>query len=290
MKLIITTICLCLCVTVFAQPDTVSAVNSATKKPKNIILLIGDGTGLSQISGLQFYTEDASNYEQFPVVGLIKTSSSNSLITDSAAGATAFASGIKTYNGAVGVDASGAPVPTLVEQISPMGMKTGVIATSSITHATPACFYAHEKSRRNAEQIAMDLANSDIDFFAGGGLKFFNERKDNKDLLSAMRANGFSIETLALSPSGASRQGFLLALDGMPRVTEGRGDFLLTATQMGIRHLSQGENGFFLMVEGSQVDWGGHSNETEYVITELIDFNKLATSVLVVHWSRRGSL
>lgn len=274
MKSFLTFISLCLATTCFAQNNIGANENSEVKKPKNIILLIGDGTGLSQISGLQFYSEEESNYEKFPVVGLIKTSASNSLITDSAAGATAFASGVKTYNGAVGVDADSLKVATIAEQASGKGLRTGVIATSSITHATPACFYAHVLSRGLAEDIALDLVSSEIDFFAGGGLEYFNKRKDNKDLLSELASKGFHIDTTALTPSSASKQGYLLAQDGMPPVLEGRGDFLMNATQMGIRQLAQGDSGFFLMVEGSQVDWGGHRNNTNYLITELIDLNK----------------
>jgi alkaline phosphatase len=244
------------------------------KKPKNIILLIADGTGLSQISAIQFYKEGPSNYERFPVVGLIKTSASDYLITDSAAGATAFASGIKTYNGAIGVGPDTMFVPTIVEQISKNGMSTGVISTSSITHATPAAFFAHTESRRSYEKIAEYLVNSPIDFFAGGGLEYFNKREDNQDLLPVLLKNGFVIDTVSLKTMNTSKQGFLLADDAMPKMLEGRGDFLPKATKLAVNQLSKNKNGFFLMVEGSQVDWGGHSNESNYLITELIDFDK----------------
>jgi len=243
------------------------------KKPKNIILLIADGTGLSQISSSQFYNDQPSNYEQFPVVGLIKTSASDKLITDSAAGATAFASGIKTYNGAVGVGPDTMFVPNIVEQISENGFSTGVISTSSITHATPACFYAHVERRRSYEKIAEYLVNSEIDFFAGGGLEFFNKREDKQNLLMALKSKGFTIDTTSLKPINASKQGFLLADDAMPKMLEGRGDFLPNATQLAVGQLSKNSKGFFLMVEGSQVDWGGHSNEGDYLISELIDFD-----------------
>ncbi|MBL4662962.1 MAG: alkaline phosphatase [Flavobacteriaceae bacterium] len=249
------------------------ATANSVKKPKNIILLIADGTGLSQISSSLFFNDKPSNYEAFPFIGLIKTSASDNLITDSAAGATAFASGIKTYNGAIGVGADTMFVPTIVEQISENGMSTGVIATSSITHATPAAFYAHTESRRSYEKIAEYLVNSQIDFFAGGGLKFFNKREDKQDLLSILKNNGFVIDTTSLKTMNANKQGFLLAEDAMPKMLDGRGDFLTNATQLAINQLSQNKNGFFLMVEGSQVDWGGHSNESDYLISELIDFD-----------------
>ena len=113
------------------------------RKAKNVILLIGDGTGLSQISSAFYFKQTNPNYARFKSIGLIKTSSSREDITDSAAGATAFASGVKTYNGAIGVADDSTEVKTLVEIVSPQHIKTGVISTSSIQHATPASFYAH---------------------------------------------------------------------------------------------------------------------------------------------------
>jgi alkaline phosphatase len=256
-----------------AQQMTVKNETNTLKKPKNIILLIGDGTGLSQISASQFFNENPSNFDRFPVIGLIKTSAANSLITDSAAGATAFASGIKSYNGAIGVSVDSTAVPSIVEQVSERGLSTGLVSTSSITHATPACFYAHVKSRELEEDIASFLVTSEIDFFAGGGLKFFSQRSDGKDLIEAFKKNGFSIDTTSLKMASTNKQGFLLADDGMPKMLDGRGDFLPNATQMAIEQLSQNEQGFFLMIEGSQIDWGGHANDADYLISELIDFD-----------------
>ncbi len=245
------------------------------KKPKNIILLIGDGTGLSQVSASHFYNEEPSNYDKFPVIGLIKTSSAEELITDSAAGATAFASGIKTYNGAIGVTTDTTAVETIIEQVSKRGLSTGLVATSSITHATPACFYAHVPQRKMAEEIAVFLVESDVDFFAGGGLNYFAKRADNRNLIAELEEKGFAIDTSNLSSiPTTSKQGFLLANDGMPKILDGRGDFLPEATRLALEQLSKNEEGFFLMIEGSQVDWGGHANDADYLISELIDFDK----------------
>lgn len=256
-----------------AQQKDVNSETNTLKKPKNIILFIGDGTGLGQISASQFFNENPSNFDRFPVIGLIKTSASDQLITDSAAGATAFASGIKTYNGAIGVSVDTTAVPTIVEQVSEKGLSTGLVSTSSITHATPASFYAHTKSRGQEEDIASYLVASEIDFFAGGGLDFFNHRIDGKDLIAALRNNGFTIDTSSLKKTQAKKQGYLLANNGMPKILEGRGDFLPAATRLAIEQLSQNEQGFFLMVEGSQIDWGGHANDADYLISELIDFD-----------------
>ncbi len=142
--------------------------------PKNVILLIGDGTGLTQISSAFYFKETSPNYARFKHISLINTSSSREDITDSAAGATAFACGVKTYNGAIGVADDSTHVENLVEIISSKDIKSGLVSTSSITHATPAAFYAHNINRGSSEEIALDLAQSDVDFFAGGGTSFFN--------------------------------------------------------------------------------------------------------------------
>jgi len=248
-------------------------------KAKNVILLIGDGTGLSQISSAFYFKKTSPNYARFKNIGLIKTSSSREDITDSAAGATAFGSGVKTYNGAIGVADDSTNVKNLVEIASLQHIKTGVISTSSIQHATPASFYAHVINRGLYEEIAADMVVSEIDFFAGGGTQFFNKRKDGENLLEKLKAKGFGIDTTALGDfSGIkqySKMGYLLAGNHMKPAAKGRGNFLPKATELGIQFLTKDANNsnFFMMVEGSQVDWGGHANDAEYLISELIDFD-----------------
>ena len=263
------------CVSVQVRDNTVSSLSSEVKKPKNIILLIGDGMGLSQVSSAIYYKNGKPNFERFHTIGLSKTSSASDLVTDSAAGATVFSTGEKTYNGAIAVSMDTIPLPTIVEQLSKRGLATGIIATSSIQHATPASFYAHVKSRRLYEDITEFAPNSGVNFFAGGGLKFFNQRKDGKDLLTVMRNNGYEVITdqLPISPSEKNEL-ILLAENGMPKMSEGRGDFLPNATKLALEKLSKTEKGFFLMVEGSQIDWGGHDNDADYLIQELLDFDK----------------
>ncbi len=252
-------------------------VHKEVATPKNVILLIGDGTGLSQISSAFYFKETSPNYARFKHIGLINTSSSREDITDSAAGATAFACGIKTYNGAIGVADDSTNVENLVEIISSKNIKSGLVSTSSITHATPASFYAHNISRGAAEEIALDLVQSDVDFFAGGGTGFFNNRKDEIDLLNVLKEKGFSIDTTALSDLTAiqsyKKAAYLLAENHMPPAAKGRGDFLTKATDLAIQFLNKDDSNFFMMVEGSQVDWGGHANDGEYLVSELIDFD-----------------
>lgn len=257
---------------------------TSTKTPKNVILLISDGTGLSQISSAFYFKESLPNYTRFQNIGLIKTSSAEEDVTDSAAGATAFACGVKTYNAAIGVDVEKKDIQNMVEIVSTKNIKTGVIATSAITHATPACFYAHVFDRGQEEDIALQLPKSEIDFFAGGGLNFFTKRSDEQNLLEEFKHNQFTIYTDTLSDfskiASSQKVGFLLAEGKMPKMEEGRGDFLSNATELGIEFLSKDNSGFFLMSEGSQIDWGGHSNDAPYLISELLDFDNVIGRVL----------
>ena len=180
------------------QTNTNNFAETNVQQPKNIILLIGDGMGLAQISSSFYFNDKKSNFLRFKEIGLHQNTPVGAKITDSAAGATAFSAGIKTYNGAIGVDKDTQAVETIVEILSQTGISTGVISTSSITHATPASFYAHVPSRRLQEDIALQLMNSKVDFFAGGGHKFFCKRKDDKNLLKGLELKGFTVDTTAL--------------------------------------------------------------------------------------------
>src|SRR5690554_1682641 len=135
------------CVSVQINESAATSIPPEMKAPKNIILLIGDGMGVSQVSAAIFYKDGRPNFERFSTIGLSKTSSFSDLVTDSAAGATVLSTGAETYNGAIGVDRDTVPVPTIIEQLSKRGYSTGIVATSTIQHATPAAFYAHVKKR-----------------------------------------------------------------------------------------------------------------------------------------------
>jgi alkaline phosphatase len=169
-------------------------------------------------------------------------------------------------------------VRNITEVVSDLGWATGVVATSTITHATPASFYAHVPNRSMEELIASQLIVSPIDFFAGGGASMFVHRGDSLNLLPIAASNGFSVDTTALASPGsldpAKKYGFLLAGGGMPPMPSGRGDFLPRATALAIEYLSEQENGFFLMVEGSQIDYAGHANSSDYLVAEVLDFEK----------------
>ncbi len=252
-------------------------------KPVNVILMIGDGMGLSQASSAFYFKKDKVNISRFKYIGLFKTSSASHKITDSAAGATAFSCGKKTYNGAIGVSTDTTNLENITELLSKEGYKCGLVATSSITHATPAAFYAHAKYRSQYELIASQLPTSNISFFAAGGLQFFNKRTDSNNYLDSLVNKGFEVDTTALKSKIGDynkKYGFLLANDGMPTMLEGRAEFLPNATELAIEYLSKSNKGFFLMVEGSQIDWGGHNNNADYLISEMIDFDNAVGKAL----------
>ena len=129
------------------------------------------------------------------------------------------------------------------------------------------------------EEIAADLVKSDVDFFAAGGTNFFGD-----DLIKGLEDKDFYINKLGLDDFNSikdyKKAGYLLAPNGMPKMSEGRGDFLSRSTLLGIDFLSQHDNGFFIMAEGSQIDWGGHQNDGPYLVSELIDFDDTIGKVL----------
>lgn len=254
----------------------------AQKSPKNVIFMIGDGMGLTQISTLNFYKDSASNFESFKHIGFSKTSSSSNKVTDSAAGATAFTTGEKTYNGAISVSKEKKPLKTIYEFLKEKNYKTGLVSLCTITHATPACFYSHAESRQMHEEIALDLTNSQVDFFAGAGYKYFTERKDGQNLLETMKDKGIVIDTVSLTAKtdASKRYGFLLNKSDMPYKLEGRGEFLGDATKLALSHLSQSKEGFFLMTEGSYIDWACHDNNADNLVAEQLDFDKVLGQVL----------
>ena len=261
--------------------------DEAPPRAKNVILLIGDGMGLTQISAGIYANNNQSNFERFDVIGIHKPYSSNQLVTDSAAGATAFSCGVKTYNGAIGVDADTVAITTILEEAESRGLSSGLIATSSIVHATPASFIAHNSSRRNYEQIAQEFLNTEIDFFVGGGRKHFDSRSmDERDLLEELRAKGYQISSYfendysEVKVKPQQNFGFLTSSEEPLRFSEGR-NYLTKAVQDGMQHLSNHDDtGFFLMIEGSQIDWGGHANDFNWVISEWKEFDQAIGHVL----------
>ncbi|MDX8573230.1 alkaline phosphatase [Elizabethkingia sp. HX QKY] len=242
--------------------------DGVNKKVKNVILLIPDGTSLPQYYAAFTANKGKLNVFNMKATGLSKTNSSNAYITDSAPGSTAFATGVKTKNTFVGVDNEGKALAQIPDIIAAKGMTSGLISTGDVTDATPADFYAHSDNRNSSEPILKDFVSSKTKILIGGptsGLTEDNFKKIKeakidlyKDLKSVKNTNN---RTLVIDPLASQR------------ITNGRGNWLADAFDLILNDLKTNKNGFFMMVEASQTDGGGHSNNIEQLVTELLDFD-----------------
>ncbi|MBN1820264.1 MAG: alkaline phosphatase [Prolixibacteraceae bacterium] len=252
-----------------------------SEKPKNVVLMIGDGMGVAQVFAGLTANKGHLFLDNFRWIGFSKTQSADNYITDSAAGGTALSSGIKTFNGAIGVDLDTVPVKTILEEAEEKGLATGLVSTSAITHATPASFIAHQASRNYYEAIAADFLKTDIDVFIGGGYNHFAKRMDGRNLIDELQEKGYKV-LQDINEIKKVKNGKLAGL--VAPIHAGRlnlrGDLLPVATNTALNILKKDEDGFFLMVEGSQIDWGAHANDTEYIIEDMLDFDRSIGEVL----------
>lgn len=254
----------------------------AQPKAKNVIFMIGDGMGMNQIYAAMTANGGSLNVEQCPVTGFSKSYSADRYITDSAAGGTALATGTKTRNNMVGL----APDSTTMLRSSlyyaaQCGKATGIVVTCPLTHATPASFYAHQVSRHMYEEIALDLLDADIDVMIGGGRQHLEKRKDGQNLSKQFATKGYEVvySEKALQKSTADKILAPLADIDMP-VASKRGNYLPDAVEKAIETLARDTNGFFLMVEGSQIDYQCHGNNGEEMVCEVRDFDNAIGKVL----------
>ncbi|KAG8934738.1 hypothetical protein FRC02_009319 [Tulasnella sp. 418] len=282
-----------------------------SQRPRNLILIIPDGFGPASETLARDYvqwknTEKGWNYE-LPadqlLVGTVRTRASDSYVTDSAAGATAYSCAIKSYNGAIAVDEDGNPCGTVLEAAKAAGFKTGLVVTSRITHATPAAFASHIYDRDAEDKIAVQLAGGTplgrvVDIMLGGGLGFFlpnsttgSSRKDNIDVLQQARNNGFTV--LSNRTAFDALQGGNAPTAGKPYLglfarshmsfeidrVAAEQPSLLEMTKTSIRSLERmtkgQQKGFFLMVEASRIDHAGHSNDAIGHVHDILHFNEV---------------
>lgn len=292
----------CLLVTLSCKPVPTSVGDTSyaaplQSKPKNVILMIGDGMGLGQITAGLYSNNNRLNLEEFPVVGFHKSHSASDLITDSAAGATAFACGVKTYNNAIGLSADTLPCYTILEEAEDRGLATGMVVTSQITNATPGAFVAHQSLRVMNEQIAADLLETDIDIFIGGGLSYFVDRSfDKRNLRKELEAKGYLVYDYTQGNVHRVRMdlgkkfAFFTAENLPSGVNLGR-NYLPYASQIAAQFLTQkSDEGFFLMIEGSQIDWAAHSNDANWMIKEMLDFDRAIGQILAFAKKRGDTL
>lgn len=280
-----------------SSSQVVTELVPAEDKAPAIILLIGDGMGLSHISAAIHSSRTPLAMEQMPFVGFHKTYSYSDLITDSAAGATAFACGIKTYNNSIGMGPDSLPCYTILEEAEDRGLATGLVATSTIVHATPAAFIAHETMRTSNEGIAADFLETDIDIFIGGGKRYFDRREeDDRNLIAELGFKGYVVKdyfdnTLDRINIDPTRKFAFFTADSQPvSVAQGR-TYLSYATRVATEFLDRyTDKGFFLMIEGSQIDWANHANEGRLAIQEVLDFDRAVSEALSFARKRGNTL
>lgn len=244
--------------------------NDGMDKPvKNLIILIGDGTGLAQWYAGYTANNQSLNVFNMMQIGLSKTSSYDNYITDSAPGATAISSGYKGNNRSVGVDHTGAFRPSLTEIVAKKNMKTGIITSGDMRDATPAAFYGHRAERSNFPGMLKDLQDAPVDILAGAGAI-------QKDPAYANLMKKFSIST-SVSGTNWSQAKPLIIADSIAamRTSKGRKNWSLQVFEKSLQRLSGNKNGFLLMLEGAQIDHGGHANVLPDVVTELKDFDQI---------------
>ena len=241
---------------------------------KNIILLIGDGNGLAQISSTALANNGELTLTQLKSIGFIKTQAADDFTTDSAAAGTALATGVKTNNRAIGTGVNGEPLKNITEILSEQGFSTACITTDNILGATPASFYAHAKDRSDDSVISKDLINSKLNLFIGGGASTFKKTNltDNFKIVSSFND---------LKNTTDDKVGFFMSEHGMKWISEGRGNVLVDATKTGLDFLRKKEKPFFLMIEAAKIDHAGHSNNTAGILAESIDFDKAITEALI---------
>jgi len=295
-------------------------------QPKFIFYFIGDGLGASQRQFSEFFLREKKQNKSarllmntFDVAGMNTTYCADTLITDSAAAATALASGIKTNKGRLGKDVNGKDVRTLTEAARDKGMKTGLISTTRITHATPAAFASHQMTRNKENRIALDLLTSGVDFLAGGGIRHFiprntmaehrdaigrpisSKRRDDKDLIKGFKEKGYATFIGMQGAKAFKNKNFTGTSKVFAAFTNSHTPYeiermnkytdmpsLAAMTRAGIEVLCQGDKGFFLMVEGGRIDHAAHSNDPTGVIWDTLAFDNAVQAAFDFYTSHKN--
>ena len=269
--------------------------------PKYVFMFIGDGMAASQRQMAEYYSQEIKGDKNYrllintlPVTGINTTHSKNSLVTDSAAAGTALATGQKTDNGMIGILPDGTKLDSIVDVAQKRGMKTGLISTTRLTHATPAVFASNNISRDNENEIAEDFLESNVDFFAGGGYRYFiskdkngSKRKDDRDITEEFHKLGYNVfvgedsssEFMNLKAVKDQKVFAAFTKSHMPyeldRINSGsKVPSLADMTEKGIEVLSKNRKGFFMMVEGGRIDHAAHANDAASVINDTLAFDK----------------
>ena len=290
----------------------VTSCSSAKDEPqvKNVIYLIGDGMGFGAVTSLLLAEDSVTGFEQAPVIGLNETCSANNYVTDSPAGGTALAAGVRTKNGYCGLDPEGNRLTTILHKAQAMGKKTGIVVNTTLTEATPAAFYAGVTSRRMTYEIAEQFTVSGVDVAIGSGLDHFISRPDSLDLTATLIDNGYDVylNWSAVLNTPSDKFIGILPMADVHRQESGRKEagaaaghevclaarlasasedagasdlseptvYLQKASAKALDVLSRNsDNGYFLMIESALIDGYGHNNDSEGMIAEMKEFDAL---------------
>jgi alkaline phosphatase len=270
-----------------AKPyETVKVKKVEGKKVKNVILMIGDGMGLVQVSAAWVANHGSLNIDNCTYCGFSRTWCSDKLITDSGAAGTAMATGTKTNYHSISVDTLGKPLNSLTDMAHSEGLSTGIVVTCNLTDATPSVFCAKNADRDKEEEIAVDYLNCNVDYIFGAGREKFNKRTDNRDLLNEMKDKGYQVctsweETEKISGGKV----FSVPGEGQLPLAKERGDLFVKAVMHSLTILDQNKKGFFAMFEGSQIDDCGHQNDMPALIEEVFDFDRTIGNVM--QWAEK---
>ena len=291
-----------------------AAVSCTTEKMpqvKNVIYLIGDGMGFGAVSSLLLDDDSLTGFELSPVIGLSETCSANNYVTDSPAGGTALATGVRTLNGYLGVDVNGVPLESVLKKAQKMGKKSGIVVNTTLTEATPAAFYAGVLNRSKSFDIARQFVDSGVDVAIGAGLSAFVNRPDSLDLTAVLMDKGYDVylQWKDVMESGSDKFVGILPMDNVHRRNKKRteagaadgAEVCLAAklasggeSAVGIKMEAQPEQylekavakalsvldkkgkkeGFFLMIESAIIDGYGHNNDSDGMIDEMNEFNR----------------
>lgn len=271
----------------YIPATSVETEQSPTKRPKNVILLIGDGMGISQITAAMYQNNNKTQLERCPVIGLHKSLIANDFGVMPSSGATAFAAGINANNYFSSSSVDTLTRLTIMEEAKEKGLAVGIVTASSLTGATSAAFVSHLAYNQTPEVIATFLAANPLDYFVGGGKKYFEQREDGRNIIQEMKAKGcqitdFSVlnfEKVTINPNECF--GYFTADDTPPSKVEGR-NYFISAAIKGMNFLQEctAKKGFFFVIENEQISWAGKANDTDYMLQEALEFDETVGRVL----------
>lgn len=264
------------------------------EKVKNVILIIGDGMGLGAAASWMINQNyEPTCFDRAQYAAVVKTYSANNRTTDSAAAATAIATGHKTNNSMLGMLPDGSKPASIAELAKEKGLSTGIVVTSYVLDATPGGFFAHVKNRSDRKDIAEDLIRFRPDVIVGGGGKYFTSEKYTPvNLLDKAVSEGFTYVKTPEEFYSTWTTPVLGLLDESKEIEEAEinSDLLGDLADHTYEILEKNKKGFFAMIEGSHIDHAAHANNTEMVLWWMEEFDKLVNSAFDYADTHKGTL